>query len=345
MPDDIRIRIGFLDHPKTLRIINRFGMAAVGHLFALWEYVAKFCPKGTIDGISEQDLERVCRYSGVPGTLFSFLVDHQWIDAFPVSGESYRIAIHDWKDNQPWVYFSPERSKKARKSVEIRWKNHFTKRKRNVDVSYPSSSRDSDTPTPLPTPTPIPNTRPKKAAAPSQPMSEAAAIYRDTFHVSLNKIQREAVDKIVASEGAIELWRETLRGWAMKGWSKMNVDGMLDCFTKGGITKRDESSLNQTQRSVLESRRRRLEREGNGDSGQDRVDDPAAFGGAAGQEAGPGSHRHLPAAPDRHPQRGAGDGDGSVPHEVQVLPDDRGDQGDGEADPAGVELEEPEVLD
>jgi len=68
-------------------------------------------------------------------------------------------SIHDWEENQPWVYNSDIRSIAARKSVSKRWETKTnTKRIRNVketlyesDTPIPLLSSSSPNPNPLPT--------------------------------------------------------------------------------------------------------------------------------------------------------------------------------------------------
>lgn len=77
--------------------------------------------------------------------------------------------------------------------------------------------------------------KPKKQKQASVPIPECVAIYKDIFHYSLNPAARKEVESVVGSNGNLELWREILTGWALKGWNPRNLNGMLECFKAGKI--------------------------------------------------------------------------------------------------------------
>lgn len=55
--------------------------------------------------------------------------------------------------------------------------------------------------------------------------------YRSILHITANRLQRKSISETVTD---FDLWTGTLIHWAGHGWSKFNVTGMLDMYSKGG---------------------------------------------------------------------------------------------------------------
>jgi hypothetical protein len=101
----------------------------------------------------------------------------------------------------------------------------------------------------------------RRQKTPTVPQPECVAIYRDIFHYNLNPASREEVLSVVGNDGNMELWRSICKEWALRGYNVKNLKGMLDCFRKGKIEDKKNSNsdgLNQTQRAIIEARKRRI---------------------------------------------------------------------------------------
>ena len=325
MPDDLRIKLGWPNNLKRKRLQQKLGGDGVVALLDLWCYAGSNCTKGILGDVSADDLALMAGWKGDSKVFLQALLDGPWIEK---SGK--KLVLHGWEEHQPFLYLSEEISAKAREKAEKRWQIERAKSMPAACTQHTGGNTDGNAPSYHPTTLP-PNHSKDAQQAPtkSQPMPESAAIYRQIFHLQLNVVQRDEIAKTVVGEEELSLWESILKAWAMKGWNPRNVEGMLDCFRKGGITNKDESGLNFTQRSVMESRRRRLERESHGKNGNGGTDDFQTDGGTAGQKAIAGSGGHLPGASERHPGRGAEEGCETVPADMQIFSDDSGDSGEG----------------
>ncbi len=67
MSNDIRIQIGFLDHPKTMRLQLECGPDGVFSLLRLWFFAAQNKPKGVLTGMDEIDIELAAKWTGESG--------------------------------------------------------------------------------------------------------------------------------------------------------------------------------------------------------------------------------------------------------------------------------------
>ena len=55
----------------------------------------------------------------------------------------------------------------------------------------------------------------------------------------------------MVDESKLEKWREILTAWMMHGWNPSNVDGQLDAFRNGGISKNGNSRKSIPQSKPL----------------------------------------------------------------------------------------------
>nr|WP_319775989.1 hypothetical protein [uncultured Sphaerochaeta sp.] len=116
--NDMRIDIDFVDHPKTKRLISKAGFEGFYCLIKLFSSVSKIYKKGYLKDCDETDIEELAGWTGEPGVLFKALMDKRICFLEKVDGELY---VHDWKEHQPWIYFSDERSEIARQNIRKRW--------------------------------------------------------------------------------------------------------------------------------------------------------------------------------------------------------------------------------
>ena len=93
MNSDIRLAIGFWDHPKIVKLERRTGLEGVKSLLLLWQWVAQYRPNGYLLGTDWEDIEIASRWHGEGGKFASVLEDLRLIDPLE-EGKGYRI--HDW---------------------------------------------------------------------------------------------------------------------------------------------------------------------------------------------------------------------------------------------------------
>ncbi len=115
---DIRVDAGITGKGKTRRLIRLIGDHGFACLFRLWFHAAHYFTKGVLKGMTNDDIEEVAGWKGDPGVFVSTLIDEAWLDKLDGTGE---LAIHQWREHQPWIYFAEERSAVARDKALRRW--------------------------------------------------------------------------------------------------------------------------------------------------------------------------------------------------------------------------------
>lgn len=93
--DDLRLAVGWIDHAKTLRLIEACGAKGALCLLRLWSYAAQNC--ATTGNIGRpDDVERIARWKGKHGVFHAALVEIGWLDPDGAT-------LHDWIQEQPWL--------------------------------------------------------------------------------------------------------------------------------------------------------------------------------------------------------------------------------------------------
>ena len=108
MNTDIRLSVGFWQHPKTRKTAKRLGLEGVRSLQILWLWAAINRPDGNLSGMDWEDIELAADWQGEEQSFFDFCMGI-WIDDAP---QGY--VLHDWKDHNSWASEADERSDKAR---------------------------------------------------------------------------------------------------------------------------------------------------------------------------------------------------------------------------------------
>lgn len=111
MSADIRLSVGFWDHPKTRKLIKRLGLESVRSLQILWMWCAQNRPNGMLAGMDAEDIELAAQWGGEEGKFFKVLLELRWIDETP-DGH----VLHEWEQHNPWASGTESRSGKARLS-------------------------------------------------------------------------------------------------------------------------------------------------------------------------------------------------------------------------------------
>lgn len=153
MNSDIRIKIGFRRHPKTIRLERAVGAEAVLALIELWCWAAIYKPLGDLRGMDDKDIATAAAWAGDEAKFVEALQKTGWLDG---------KKLHDWHDHQGYVIHAPDRSRKAKKASQARWFNgHATSNAR--------SNATSNAPSPDPDPDPDPSPPPKGGTGGKRP--------------------------------------------------------------------------------------------------------------------------------------------------------------------------------
>lgn len=107
---DIRLDVGFFQHPKTIKLERRLGLEGVKALLQLWMWAAKERPEGVLSNMDDEDIEIAANWAA-DGPLVSVLVELRWIDRTDEGP-----VLHDWADHNSWVAASVDRGDRARLS-------------------------------------------------------------------------------------------------------------------------------------------------------------------------------------------------------------------------------------
>lgn len=109
MNSDIRLSVGFWQHPKTKKLARRLGLEGVRSLQILWLWAAQNRPNGALSGMDCEDIEIAADWQGEDGVLLSTLRAIGFID-----GDDGALCLHDWRVNNGWVAGSDARSDHSR---------------------------------------------------------------------------------------------------------------------------------------------------------------------------------------------------------------------------------------
>lgn len=157
---DIRLKCGFHDHPKTVKLIRKIGFEGVFSLTKLWCWAAENRPKGDLSGLDVDDIEIAAGWNGEQGKFLS-AIKSGWLNE--------DMILNSWEEEQGFIFHSDERREKARNAAASRW----NKRKpsdatsmlpayKNDATSMPHAFRN-DAPSPTPSPTPSPKPTPDES--------------------------------------------------------------------------------------------------------------------------------------------------------------------------------------
>lgn len=119
--DDFRVKIGFLDHPKTVKLRRRLGSTAVECFLRLWEYCSipgNDRTNGDLRGLSNEDIAIAAKWDGDEGddAFVNALAEIGFLDK---NGDGW--TIHQWEEHNPYAAAHESRSKNAQKAIHARW--------------------------------------------------------------------------------------------------------------------------------------------------------------------------------------------------------------------------------
>ena len=128
---DIRLSIGFFDHPKTIKLQKRCGVEAILCLQRLWLWAASNRPSGVLFGVDEEDIEIAAKWTGEDGRFIRALEELHWIDwnHDPACEADGCWVLHGWEEHQAYACKSEERREKAKKAINARWEKQREQQK------------------------------------------------------------------------------------------------------------------------------------------------------------------------------------------------------------------------
>lgn len=109
MNSDIRLAVGFPDHPKTVKLERRLGLQAVMSLIRLWLWAAQHRPGGVLSDMDMEDVEIAARWGGEIGVFADALLGLRFLD-----DDGGTLLLHDWGEHNPWQCGTEERADRAR---------------------------------------------------------------------------------------------------------------------------------------------------------------------------------------------------------------------------------------
>lgn len=164
---------------------------------------------------------RVWKWNGSPTTHYAIRWD-ALADALGLVTESDRPRA---KVGATERHEAAETDARFDESVECRFdENVESTRRMASNPIYEAETTSENT-----TPGRLPGKGPKGRA---RGLGPGASLYRDVAHLTPNHVQREILDEAHAELGEERL-REAFRTWVARGWSRQNVDGMVDFARKG----------------------------------------------------------------------------------------------------------------
>ena len=155
MSKDIRVALSFFNHHKTRRLHLEFGDGGVVSLLKLWAYCAEHQHDGDLSKWDELLFKIACERDA-DCMLFVKRLACEPLNFLDKTEKS--LKIHDWKDHQPWVFFSKKRSEIASKNASKRWKSKEKKANANGMQMACNPHKVGNAPSPSPSPSPSPNT-------------------------------------------------------------------------------------------------------------------------------------------------------------------------------------------
>lgn len=109
MNSDIRLSVGFFDHPKIIKLERQLELEGVAALLRLWLWAAQNRPSGILSGMDEEDIEIAARWKGEARAFNGVVTRLKLLDT--VEGV---YQIHDWQEHNAWQSDAENRSNASR---------------------------------------------------------------------------------------------------------------------------------------------------------------------------------------------------------------------------------------
>jgi hypothetical protein len=111
MNRDIRLSVGFFDHPKIIKLKRQLGHEGILALMRLWLWAAQNRPSGLLSGMDDEDIAIAARWKG-ESTAFKDVITR--LKLLDTVGDAYQI--HDWQEHNAWQSEAENRSNASRLS-------------------------------------------------------------------------------------------------------------------------------------------------------------------------------------------------------------------------------------
>lgn len=168
---DIRLKIGFFSHPKTLRVERAVGAEGVLCLIRLLMFVRVNRHKdGSLAGYSDDDIEGACgwhrceRYAS--GMLVASLSDAGYLE-----GDAGARRIHEWAHHQSFAANFSKRSRAGKANAKVRWERTYSMTQ-SASKPHAKGMRVACEPdAPTPTPAPMAGVEADAPVAPTAPVA------------------------------------------------------------------------------------------------------------------------------------------------------------------------------
>jgi hypothetical protein len=174
---DIRISITFPHHPKTIKLRRKLGHKGVDCLITLWTFAGEYRPKGDFSNMTDEDIAIAAGWDEDPKIFIAALLETGYLKSRHATADNNaRYFLNDWKEHNPWSFYSDERSEMARSAAGARWerrskgikktaeksphKEHSacpTHTERIPDACGAQGKRYAPSPSPSPSPSPLPS--------------------------------------------------------------------------------------------------------------------------------------------------------------------------------------------
>jgi hypothetical protein len=118
MNTDIRVLVTLPTHPKTIKLMRKYGDRSFYCLIRLWSYVAQNKPSGVLGGWDDDDIEIAADWQGEQGLFIKALIDPSIRFMDDVDGVYH---IHDWEEHNTYASKADERSGIASNAARARW--------------------------------------------------------------------------------------------------------------------------------------------------------------------------------------------------------------------------------
>lgn len=221
MSDDIRLSLGFWNHPKTKKLQKRLGLEAIRSLQILWLWAAQNKPTGILYAMSAEDVELASDWNGGDGEFSTALVDLGWLE---FQNETY--IIHDWEIHQPWLVGAESRKKKAVCAAQARWNRND---KNATSIHQACSEHATSIGLAMPVSLPFPPL-PQENIPPTLSGSEAVEQPKPVKQPKRERKDKAAPPLPLADDFAafwIAYPRKVAKPNAIKAWAKLAKSGDL----------------------------------------------------------------------------------------------------------------------
>ena len=111
MNRDIRLSVGFFDHPKIIKLERQLGHEGVIALMRLWLWTAQNRSSGLLSGMDDEDIAIAAHWNGDATAFKNVITRLKLLDRV---GDVYQI--HDWQEHNTWQSEAENRSNASRLS-------------------------------------------------------------------------------------------------------------------------------------------------------------------------------------------------------------------------------------